>query len=60
MPSDSVRRLRRLAEELEEAGLLLGTGAFCELLLEEIDLALRPIVHERRVASGWVDHRPGV
>jgi hypothetical protein len=51
VPPDA-RRLRRLAEELEEAGLPLGAGAFSELLLEEIDLALRPVVHERRVASG--------
>jgi hypothetical protein len=51
VPPDA-RRLRRLAEELEEAGRPLGAGAFSELLLEEIDLALRPVVHERRVASG--------
>jgi hypothetical protein len=52
MPPDAARRLHRLAEELEEAGLPLGAGALCALLLEEIDLALRPVVHERRVASG--------
>ncbi|HUY21539.1 MAG TPA: diadenylate cyclase [Acidimicrobiales bacterium] len=46
-------RLRRLAEELEESGLRLeGTRTAREILLEEIDLALRPPVHERRVASG--------
>ncbi|MGH9023843.1 MAG: hypothetical protein ACRDV9_12220, partial [Acidimicrobiia bacterium] len=45
-------RLRRLAEELEESGFAPGgTKAFRELLLEEIDLALRPTVHERRVPS---------
>jgi DisA bacterial checkpoint controller nucleotide-binding len=45
-------RLRRLAEELEESGLCLeGDDAFRGLLLEEIDHALRPTVHERRVAS---------
>lgn len=45
-------RLRRLAEELEESGLRpAGSDAFHEMLLEEIDLALRPPVHERRVAS---------
>jgi len=46
-------RLRRLAEELDECGLrLAGTEAFRKLLLQEIDRALRPAVHERRVASG--------
>jgi hypothetical protein len=52
MPPDAARRLQRLAEELEEAGLLLGEGTYRDLLLDEIDLALRPVVHERRVASG--------
>jgi hypothetical protein len=45
-------RLRRLAEELGEIGYQVDrddpVGA---LLLEEIDLALRPPVHERRVPS---------
>jgi len=45
-------RLRRLAEELDESGLRLdGTDALQELLLEEIDRALRPPVHERRIPS---------
>ena len=45
-------RLRRLAEDLEESGLRWeGTEAFRELLVAEIDRALRPAVHERRVAS---------
>jgi hypothetical protein len=45
-------RLRRLAEELAENGLAAeGSAAFQEVLLEEIDYALRPAVHERRVAS---------
>jgi hypothetical protein len=45
-------RLRRLAEDLEESGLRLeGTEAFREMLLEEVDRALRPPVHERRVVS---------
>lgn len=45
-------RLRRLAEELEESGLPLESiGALGDILLEEIDHALRPPVHERRVAS---------
>jgi hypothetical protein len=46
-------RLRRLAEELEESGLSLeGAGAVREILMEEIDHALRPSVHERRTPSG--------
>jgi hypothetical protein len=53
MPDAGARRLQRLAEELEESGLRAeGTAAFRELLVEEIDQALRPAVHERRVASG--------
>jgi len=52
MPDAAAPRLRRLAEELEEAGLRLkGTDNVRATLLEEIDLALRPPVHERRVAS---------
>lgn len=52
MPRASPGRLRRLAEELEEVGLHLGpAGAARGLLLGEIDHALRPTVHERRVAS---------
>ncbi|HEX4244640.1 MAG TPA: hypothetical protein VHY77_03655, partial [Acidimicrobiales bacterium] len=48
----SARRLRRLAEELEEAGLHLeGPDPLPAMLVEEVDLALRPDVHERRVAS---------
>jgi hypothetical protein len=46
-------RLRRLAEELEESGLrLAGNETFRKMLMEEIDHALRPPVHERRAASG--------
>jgi DisA bacterial checkpoint controller nucleotide-binding len=46
-------RLRRLAEELDESGLRSeGTEAFREMLVEEIDGALRPAVHERQAASG--------
>jgi hypothetical protein len=45
-------RLWRLAEELEEIGLPKGDSEpFRELLLEEIDYALRPAVHERRIVS---------
>jgi len=46
------RRLQRLAEELEESGLPAdGSAAFRSMLLEEVDHALRPTVHERRVVS---------
>jgi DisA bacterial checkpoint controller nucleotide-binding len=52
MAEAGARRLRRLAEELAESGLEAGgTEAFRELLVHEIDQALRPAVHERRVAS---------
>jgi len=45
-------RLRRLAEELEESGLPnAGRASFRAMLLEEVDHALRPAVHERRVPS---------
>ena len=45
-------RRRRLAEELEEVGLRVDAdGDFRAMLLEEVDLALRPPVHERRIAS---------
>jgi DisA bacterial checkpoint controller nucleotide-binding len=50
---DPAGRLRRLGEELDESGLHLeGPGPRRELLIEEIDRALRPDVHERRAASG--------
>jgi DNA integrity scanning protein DisA with diadenylate cyclase activity len=53
MSGSDTNRLRRLAEELTESGLPLGESAEeREMLLEEIDHALRPTVHERRVASG--------
>jgi hypothetical protein len=39
-------------EELEESGLRsAGSEALREMMVEEIDHALRPTVHERRVAS---------
>ncbi|MGH9248361.1 MAG: diadenylate cyclase [Acidimicrobiales bacterium] len=45
-------RHRRLAEELEESGLRsAGSEALRGMMVEEIDHALRPTVHERRVAS---------
>ena len=42
------RRLQRLAEELEESGLPPNADP---MLLEEVDYALHPKVHERRAAS---------
>ena len=52
MVQTETRRLQRLAEELEESGLPAdGSAAFRSMLLEEVDHALRPTVHERRVAS---------
>ena len=45
-------RLSRLAEELEEIGLPKhGREPFRDMLLEEIDHALRPELHERRISS---------
>src|SRR3954470_2026910 len=52
MSDSGAARRRRLAEELEESGLVFdGTDAFRALLLEEIDHVVRPDVHERRVVS---------
>ena len=48
----SPQRLRRLAEELSEVGFTVtGDDRWHQLVLEEIDYALRPPVHERRVPS---------
>ena len=51
--SDLSPRLRRLAEELEEElGLANDRGdPAAHLVLEEVDRARRPHVHERRIAS---------
>lgn len=43
-------RLRRLAEELEELGLGLS-GVAGDALVDEVEHALRPPVHERRIPS---------
>ncbi|MGO9457878.1 MAG: diadenylate cyclase [Acidimicrobiales bacterium] len=52
MAEGGSRRLRRLDEELEESGLRVGVSpALREILLEEIDQALHPTIHERRTAS---------
>ena len=59
MPEPGAGRQRRLAEELEEAGLVVdGSDDFRSLLLEEIDHALRPPVHERRVVSSGAILQP--
>jgi Probable sensor domain DACNK/DisA bacterial checkpoint controller nucleotide-binding len=53
MPEPGRGRRRRLAEELDEAGMRLGENPiYRDVLLDEIDHALRPVVHERRTASG--------
>jgi hypothetical protein len=45
-------RLRRLAEEIGEAGLDIDlTTEWGEVVITEVDYALRPHVHERRVPS---------
>lgn len=52
MTSPGARRLQRLGEELEESGLPSpGAEPVRQVLLEEVDEALRPPVHERRAAS---------
>jgi hypothetical protein len=52
MQQPEAGRLRRLAEELEESGMPpVGSEPSRAMLLEEIDHALRPAVHERRIAS---------
>lgn len=54
-------RLARLAEELEELGLPKKgvTERFRAMVLEEIDSAMRPEVHEHRVASTGTILEPG-
>ena len=52
VPEDIAGSLRRLREELGEAGLVLDLSDNIDaLVLEEIDGALRPPTHERRVPS---------
>lgn len=52
MSDSERRRLRRLAEDLEDAGLPLAElGSVVEMLVEEVDHALRPRVHERMIPS---------
>lgn len=53
MSTPGTGRRRRLAEELEESGYRLEMGnPTHEAVLDEIEHALRPPVHERRVPSG--------
>jgi DNA integrity scanning protein DisA with diadenylate cyclase activity len=55
MSQPSGARLRRLHEELAESGLPPGDSqAFRAALVEEVDRALRPAVHERRIPSSGV------
>lgn len=54
MPDDARRaaRLRRLREELEESGFAFDGGArWRAVLLDEVEHAVHPEVHERRVSS---------
>src|SRR4029453_11099086 len=52
MRSPSLQQVRRLTEERAEVGLDLdGSEAWHSLAITEIDYALRPSVHERRVPS---------
>jgi hypothetical protein len=52
LPAVASGRLRRLTEELEESGLVLPEDPdLSDILIDEIDHALRPPVHERRVVS---------
>ena len=52
METASSSRLARLADELVESGLpRIGEPPVFDLVVEEVDHALRPPVHERRVPS---------
>jgi hypothetical protein len=60
MAESGAGRLRRLAEELEESGLQLDVASSVrQMLIEEIDQALRPPIHERRTASLGTILEPG-
>ncbi len=64
MGSDRVvseARLRRLTEELAEDGFVLkGPDGWQRLVLSELDYALRPPVHERRIPSYGAIVQPDV
>jgi hypothetical protein len=52
MRTSATARLRRLTEELAELGLAVDPeDPFGRMLVDEVDHALRPTVHEGRVAS---------
>ncbi len=52
LPPRPPGRIRRLAEELEETGFRFpGEDAAVDLVLEELDYAMHPAVHERRVPT---------
>ncbi len=57
-PSDG--RLRRLTEELNDEGLLGESRKWAQSLLVELDYALRPPLHEKRVPSYGAIHEPHV
>jgi hypothetical protein len=53
-------RVRRLVEELHEEGFFGPGGGWSSTLLVELDYALHPLVHERRVPSFGSIVAPGV
>src|SRR5687768_4511059 len=53
-------RLRRLTEELNDEGLLGESRTWPESLLIELDYALRPPLHEKRVPSYGAIHEPNI
>ena len=59
-PAPSEGRLRRLTEELNDEGLLGEEREWPEPLLRELDYALRPPVHEKRVPSYGAIYEPHV
>lgn len=59
-PPPSESRLRRLTEELNDEGLLGEAREWPEALLVELDYALRPPVHEKRVPAFGAIFEPHV
>ncbi|CAN5737296.1 hypothetical protein BH24ACT4_BH24ACT4_25380 [soil metagenome] len=60
IPSPAGSRRQRLVDEVAEQGLVLdGTHPAHDLILDELDYALRPPVHERRVPSYGAIVAPG-
>ncbi|HYF45874.1 MAG TPA: DNA integrity scanning protein DisA nucleotide-binding domain protein [Acidimicrobiales bacterium] len=53
-------RLRRLTEELNDEGLLGADRQWPESLLIELDYALRPPIHEKRIPAFGAIHEPRV